>query len=92
MWKSRPSFTDDEEFFEKGRKIASMWSVCSDVYLAPVYSDCTENVEELLEADMAEWMTEEWRNKQQEVEGCMLLKQSKYYYKVRVKSLQTVLT
>jgi len=72
---------DDEEYFEKGRKIGSMWSVCSDVYLAPVYSECTENVEELLEADMAEWMTEEFRNKQKEIEGCMLLKQSKYYYK-----------
>merc|ERR1712168_1201044 len=72
---------DDEEYFEMGRKIGSMWSACSDVYLSPVYSECTENVEELLEADMAEWITEEFRNKQKEIEGCMLLKQSKYYYK-----------
>jgi len=72
---------DDEEYFEMGRKIGSMWSACSDVYLSPVYSECTENVEELLEADMAEWMTEEFRNKQKEIEGCMLLKQSQYYYK-----------
>merc|ERR550517_1907656 len=62
---------DDEEYFEMGRKIGSMWSACSDVYLSPVYSECTENVEELLEADMAEWMTEEFRNKQKEMDGFM---------------------
>jgi len=72
---------DDEEYFEKGKRIGSMWSACSDVYLAPAYSECTENIDELLQADMADWVTEEWRQKQKEVEGCMLVKQSQYYYK-----------
>merc|ERR1712168_1455301 len=72
---------DEEDYFEMGKKIGTMWAVCSDVYLAPTYSDCTENIEELVQADMSEWLTEEWRNKQKEVEGCMLLKQSEHYYK-----------
>jgi len=72
---------DEDEYFEMGKKIGSMWVVCSDLYLAPVYSECTENIQELFQADMEEWATEEWRNKQKEVEGCMLLKQSQYYYK-----------
>ena len=73
---------DEEEFFEKGRKVGSMWGVCSDVYLAPVYSECTESIHQLFQADMEEWMSEEFRGKMKEVEACMLLKQSEHYYKV----------
>merc|ERR1719337_405047 len=46
---------DEEEYYAKGRKIGSMWGVCSDVYLAPVYSDCTENIDQIFKADMADW-------------------------------------
>ena len=73
---------DEEAYFEKGRKVGSMWAVCSDVYLAPVYSDCTENIDQIFQADMEDWATEEFRGKLMEVEACMLLKQSQYYYKV----------
>jgi len=72
---------DEEEYFEKGRKVGSMWGVCSDVYLAPVYSDCTENIDQIFQADMEDWATEEFRGKLMEVEACMLLKQSQHYYK-----------
>jgi len=72
---------NEEDYFAMGKKIGTMWAVCSDVYLAPAYSDCTENIEELVQAERSEWLTEEWRNKQKEVEGCMLLKQSQHYYK-----------
>ena len=75
---------DEEEYYAKGRKLGSMWGVCSDVYLAPVYSDCTENIQELFQADMEDWATEEFRVKLKEVEACMILKQSQYYYKVSV--------
>ena len=73
---------DEEEYFAMGRKVGSMWAVCSDVYLAPAYSDCTENIQELFQADMEDWATEEFRAKLKEVEACMLLKQSQHYYKV----------
>ena len=73
---------DEEEYYAKGRKLGSMWGVCSDVYLAPVYSDCTENIDQIFQADMADWATEEFRGKMQEVEACMFLKQSQHYYKV----------
>merc|ERR1711992_501635 len=72
---------DEEEYFEKGRKVGSMWGVCSDVYLAPVYRDCTENIDQIFQADMEDWVTEEFRGKLMEVEACMLLKQSQHYYK-----------
>merc|ERR1712087_86553 len=72
---------DEEEYFEKGRRVGSMWGVCSDVYLAPAYSECTENIDQLFQAEMEEWMSEEFRGKLREVEACMLLKQSQYYYK-----------
>ena len=73
---------DEEEYFSKGRRVGSMWGVCSDVYLAPVYSECTENLHQLFQADMAEWVTEEFQAKSKEVEACMFLKQSQHYYKV----------
>ena len=73
---------DEEAYFEKGRKVGSMWGVCSDIYLAPAYSECTENIDQLFQADMEDWATEEFRNKMMEVEACMLLKQSEHYYKV----------
>jgi len=72
---------DEEEYFAKGRRVGSMWGVCSDVYLAPVYSECTENLHQLFQADMAEWVTEEFQAKSKEVEACMFLKQSQHYYK-----------
>merc|ERR1711953_60640 len=72
---------DEEAYFEKGRKVGSMWGVCSDIYLAPAYSECTENIDQLFQADMEDWATEEFRNKMMEVEACMLLKQSEHYYK-----------
>merc|ERR550519_2164032 len=56
---------DEEEYYAKGRKLGSMWGVCSDVYLAPVYSDCTENIDQIFQADMADWATEEFRGKMQ---------------------------
>merc|ERR1711913_160284 len=65
----------------KGKRLGSMWAVCSDVYLAPVYSDCTENIDQIFQADMEDWATEEFKAKLMEVEACMLLKQSQYYYK-----------
>ena len=81
---------DEEEYFEKGRKVGSMWGVCSDVYLAPVYSECTENIDQLFQAEMEEWMSEEFRGKLREVEACMLLKQSQHYYKVSVEQQEDV--
>jgi len=72
---------DEEEYFEKGKRLGSMWAVCSDVYLAPVYSDCTENIDQIFQADMEDWATEEFKAKLMEVEACMVLKQSQYYYK-----------
>ena len=73
---------DDEEYFAKARKVGSMWAVCSDLYLAPAYSDCTENIEQLFQADLEDWDTEEFRDNTKGVEACMLLKQSQHYYKV----------
>ena len=73
---------DDEEYLARARKVGSMWAVCSDLYLAPAYSDCTENIEQLFQADLEDWNTEEFRDKTNEVEACMLLKQSQHFYKV----------
>jgi len=73
---------DEGDYFKMGKKVGTMWAFCADSYLAPAYSECTEDIEELVHADPEDWLTEEWKAKQNEIEGCMLLKQSQHYYKM----------
>jgi len=61
------------------KKISSMWMFCADNYLAPTYADCFETVEDLYVA-LDEGSMEDWQKKILEMQGCMMLKQSQYYF------------
>ena len=63
------------------KKISSMWMFCADNYLAPTYADCFETVEDLYVA-LDEGSMEDWQKKILEMQGCMMLKQSQYYFEV----------
>merc|ERR1711915_384650 len=43
---------DKEHHF---RKIFNKYAACANVYLAPAYSECFEQMDELLELDIEEW-------------------------------------
>ena len=61
------------------RMMFAQYMFCADTYLAPVYSDCFENIDDLI-THIEDNNQEEWGKKLLEDQGCMLLKQSQYYF------------
>ena len=58
-----------------------MWMFCADNYLAPTYADCFETVDDLF-VTIDEGNLEDWQKMIFEMQGCMMLKQSQYYFEV----------
>ena len=56
-----------------------MYMFCADTYLAPTYSDCFEDVDDLV-THIEEANTEEWGKKLLADQGCMFLKQYQHYF------------
>jgi len=69
---------DKEHHF---RKIFTKYAACANVYLAPAYSECFEQMDELLELDIEEWRSKEGKGKIDLLQACLLIKQSNYWWK-----------
>ena len=60
--------------------VVNMWIACADNYWSPHYSECFEGVDDLVN-HIKEWNTEEYKAKQQEMQGCFMLKQAQHWFK-----------
>ena len=69
------------------KKISALWMFCADNYLAPVYSDCFQNIDEFFQY-LNDMINEKPLNlqiivqKRLEMQGCQMLKQSEHFFKV----------
>jgi len=63
------------------KKIWSMYAACSNVYLAPTYSDCFDQMDEILQTDPESWTTPAMKGTVEQLNGCFLLKQGAYWWK-----------
>merc|ERR1719315_848596 len=63
------------------KKIWSKYAACANVYLAPAYSDCMDQMDEVLEESVEEWRAPEGKAKIEQLQACLLLKQSNYWWK-----------
>jgi hypothetical protein len=61
------------------RRMFAMYMFCADTYLAPTYSECFEDVDDLV-THIEEANTEEWGKKLLADQGCMFLKQYQHYF------------
>ena len=61
------------------RRMFAMYMFCADTYLAPIYSECFEDVDDLV-THIEEANTEEWGKKLLADQGCMFLKQYQHYF------------
>ena len=61
------------------RRMFAMYMFCADTYLAPVYSECFEDVDDLV-TQIEEANTEAWGKKLLADQGCMFLKQYQHYF------------
>ena len=64
------------------KKVWSQYTACANVYLAPVYSDCMDQMDDVLEGSVEEWRSAAGKAKNDQLQGCLLLKQSNYWWKV----------
>ena len=64
------------------KKSWSMYGACANVYLAPAYSDCFDAMDEVLESDVEESKSQTGKEKIEQLQGCFMLKQSNYWFKV----------
>jgi len=68
------------------KKISALWMFCADNYLAPVYSDCFQNIDEFFQY-LNDMINEKPLNlqiivqKRLEMQGCQMLKQSDHFFK-----------
>jgi len=60
-------------------KVTGMWMFCADNYLAPVYSECYETIDSVVEAIEAK-NAEEWEKLVTEMEACATVKQAEHYF------------
>ena len=75
----------DKEHMDKEHMLKKVWSqytACANVYLAPTYSDCMDQMDDLLEGSVEEWRSAAGKAKNDQLQGCLLLKQSNYWWKV----------
>ena len=61
-------------------KITNMYMFCADNYLAPVYSECYETIDSVVEA-IENKKAEVWEELVTEMEACTTVKQSEHYFK-----------
>merc|ERR1712013_813795 len=64
-----------ESLFVEGRCIHA------NVYLAPAYSDCMEQMDDILEDTIEDWRSAAGKAKIDQLQACLILKQSNYWWK-----------
>ena len=64
------------------KKTWSMYAACSNVFLAPAYSDCFDQMDEILQTDEETWSTPAIKGKIEQLQGCYLLKLGASFWKV----------
>merc|ERR1711887_126712 len=67
----------DEEHHLK--KVWSQYAACANVFLAPAYSDCMEQMDEILEDSIDGWRSAAGKAKIDQLQACLILKQSNYW-------------
>jgi len=77
---------DDEKHTDKEmehhlKKIWSRYAACANVYLAPAYSDCMDQMDEILEKTIEEWRSPGGKAEIDQLQACLVVKQSKYWWK-----------
>lgn len=73
-----------EMHMDKEHMLKKMWSqyvACSNVYLAPAYSDCFDQADDVLEDSVEEWKSAAGKAKIYQLQACLMLKQSNYWWK-----------
>jgi len=74
----------DKEHMDKEhmlKKVYSQYAACANVYLAPAYSDCFEQMDDILEDSVEEWRSAAGKAKIDQLQACFLVKQSNYWWK-----------
>merc|ERR1712168_186711 len=69
----------DEEHHLK--KVWSQYAACANVFLAPAYHDCMEQMDEILEDSIDDWRSAAGKAKIDQLQACLILKQSNYLWK-----------
>merc|ERR1712168_1363229 len=63
------------------KKVWSQYAACANVFLAPAYSDCMEQMDEILEDSIDGWRSAAGKAKIDQLQACLILKQSNYWWK-----------
>jgi len=63
------------------KKVWSQYAACANVYLAPAYSDCMEQMDDILEDTIEDWRSAAGKAKIDQLQACLILKQSNYWWK-----------
>merc|ERR1712212_459212 len=88
--KAMPMEQDKEEMMEMKsdkdeehhlKKVWSQYAACANVFLAPAYSDCMEQMDEILEESIEDWRSPAGKAKIDQLQACLILKQSNYWWK-----------
>ena len=66
------------------KKVWSQYAACANVFLAPAYSDCMEQMDEILEDSIEDWRSAAGKGKIDQLQSCLILKQSNYWWKVLI--------
>ena len=74
----------EQKTTEDMKKISSLWMFCADNYLAPAYSECFQNIDNLFKVlDQKPQNLQTLSTKWIEMQECQMLKQSEYFLEVR---------
>jgi len=63
------------------KKSWSQYTACANVYLAPAYSDCMDQMDNVLEDSLDEWKSAAGKAKIEQIQACLILKQSNHWWK-----------
>merc|ERR1712243_28259 len=71
----------DKELERHLKKAWSQYAACANLYLAPAYSDCMEQMDCSWEEKLETWRAAALKSKIDQLQMCLMLKQSNYWWK-----------
>jgi len=71
----------DKELERHLKKAWSQYAACANLYLAPAYSDCMEQMDGILEDTIENWRAAAGKAKIDQLQTCLMIKQSNYWWK-----------
>merc|ERR1711872_731364 len=72
---------DDHHLEKYLRKVYSKYTACANVYLAPAYSGCMDQMDNLLEDSLEQWKSAEGQAKSEKLQSCLMEIQANYWWK-----------